>query len=309
MNTNLIITIIGFGEVGSTVASLINTHYEGLFFNVVDPSDEIAGRILDFSNVCAVKKNEAFINDDEMTNRSDFVIYCAGFCNEIGVSRNQVAHKNYLLVNDLFSKITLKPTASVLVVTNPVELVSRWIYEALNKSNLVLGTGTSLDSYRMNDYIADSEDLSLLEINALLLGEHGEFLVPIYSSSYIKEINGFQEFSEDQKHHFLEEVKQTANQIRKTEKATKFGVSECVISILRAFIENKKLNIPLSVLINKHYKNLLGVEDDIFISLPCEFSSGKVCINNLKNLTELEIEALSQAAKHLALIYKPKFDY
>jgi malate/lactate dehydrogenase len=304
MNTKFIFTIIGFGEVGSTVASLINTRYESVFFNILDPSDEISGRILDFSNACAVKRNEVFVNDEKMTDLSDFVIYCAGFCNEVGVSRNQVAHKNYMLVNEIFENVNLKANACVIVVTNPVELVSRWVYEALNKSNLVLGTGTSLDSYRMNDFIAENDDISLLEINSILLGEHGEYLVPIYSISSIKDKLGFKEFSDEKKHHFLQEVKQTANQIRKTEKATKYGVSECVIAILRGFINKEDIQISLSVLINEYYKNLFQLEDNIFISLPCSFSNKDVKIINLEKLKNEEIEALKQAANHLSKAYK-----
>lgn len=304
MNAKLIFTIIGFGEVGSTVASLINTRFESVFFNIVDPSLEISGRILDFSNACSVKRNEVFINDEHLTNLSDFVIYCAGFCNDIGASRNQVAQKNYLLVNEIFNHLKLKANTCVIVVTNPVELVSRWIYEALNKSNLVLGTGTSLDSYRMNDLIAENEDLSLLEIDSMLLGEHGEYLVPIFSISSIKNKFGFDEFTDEKKHSFLQEVKHTAKQIRQTEKATKYGVSECVIAILRAFIEKENLQISLSVMINDFYKNLLQIKDNIFISLPCRISNENITIVNLESLEKNEIDALIQASRHLSETHK-----
>ncbi len=295
------ISIIGFGEVGTIVASSINTRFDSILLNILDSSTEISGRILDFSNACAVNQNEVFVNDELLLLESDYVIYCAGFANKKGHSRNEVAQNNYDLVKNIFEGKRFNANTVIIVVTNPVELVSRWIYETIGQSNLVIGTGTSLDTIRLNDLISDSEDRNVTEINTLLLGEHGDYLVPILSQSTIlgKEINN--ELSSQKIDFYLEKVKSTATQIRETEKATKFGVAECVLKILKGFILGEKVNLPFSVLVNDFYQEKLKTKGLNFLSLPCEIIDFNLKIRNL-DFSEKEDMALLQALKHLELI-------
>lgn len=292
------ISIIGFGEVGSTLAALINTRFENVFFNLFDTSTELSGRILDFSNACAINKNEVFENDKQLLEESDFVFYCAGYSNKKGQSRNEVASNNYQLVQEIFRPLRLKSTAIVVVITNPVELVSRWVYEALFRSNLVIGTGTTLDTFRFNDTIADKENFNISEIKTLLLGEHGEKMVAVLSHSTINSKLISRQLSEEKIEYYLQLVQNSANKIRETENATKYGVSECALLILKGFLENKHIQTPLSVLQNNYYREKLIDLKETFISLPCQIKNGQLSVLDIE-LSEGEIEAMKNTLSHL----------
>jgi len=302
MTSKTRITVIGFGEVGSTVSALINTRFANIFFNIVDNSTEISGKILDFSNACSINENEVFENDTEMLLDSDYVIFCAGFSNKKGQSRNEVAYNNYQLIQEIFRPLRLKATAIVIVVTNPVELVSRWIYEALDKSNLVVGTGTSLDTFRFNDTIADQENAHISEIKTMLLGEHGEELVPIFSQSFTHKKPIRKELNNAKIDYYLRLVHNSANLIRQTENATKYGVAECVMLILKGFLEHKLIQAPFSVLLNGFFKEQLLDFDETYISLPCEIKNGDLSIQNIV-FEPKEKEAMVKALTHLETLH------
>jgi L-lactate dehydrogenase len=303
MKNEINIAIIGFGEVGTIVASSINTKYNNINFNIIDTDENISGRILDFSHACACKNNEVFINDFEDLQVADFVIYAAGHCNSPGESRNSVAKENKNLVESIFLNLKLKLTAVILVVTNPVELVSRWIYESLGKSNLVLGTGTSLDTFRLNYIISQEENCLLNEVNSLVVGEHGQHMLPLFSKSYLGKQKLSSIYSEKKQFELLDKLKMSATEIRKTEKATKYGVAECVLLIISSLISDKKVSLPLSVLVSENQKKQFGLEESIFMSLPCTIENDEVKVNELENLSEFEFQAIKTVARHLEKLY------
>ena len=297
---NYHISIIGFGEVGSTVASVLNARLRGVFFNIIDPSEHISGRILDFSHACSVRNNEISINDQELLSQADFVIYAAGSCNPKGTSRYTVAQENKNLVCELFNSLVLKPNCLIVAITNPVDLVSRWIFECLNRSNLVIGTGTSLETYRLNYLVSQFENCSVSDVNTMVLGEHGAMMVPVESHSYVSGKPIHQLYHQKELSGFYQEVIHAADQIRETEKASKFGVASCVEKIILSFVGEQEHIFPVSVLINSYYKKLTGCEDDIFISLPCVFKNNEIEVLPLDDLTEQEIASLQETAKHLS---------
>lgn len=299
MNYNLNIACIGFGEVGSTCANLLNVKFKGVLFNIIDANEKISGRILDFSHACAVQENEVLFNDFESLAYSDLIIYSAGINNLKGQSRYSVAAENKKIIEQIFKPLTLKPTTLIVVVTNPVELTTRWIYEALNYSNLVVGTGTSLDTYRLNYLLARNENIPISEVKSLVLGEHGQYMTPIEAHTFIRNKSVIDFYSEKEKFKLYSELKGVATKIRETEKATKYGVACCVEKIVSSFLGSTCVTLPLSVLINQNYKDLLGISSNIFLSLPCVLKNSEIQIENTLVVNEHELLALKQAALHL----------
>lgn len=295
---NKSICIIGFGEVGSTVASMLNGILHRSLFNIIDSSKEISGRFLDFSHACSVRRNDAIFNAFELIGDSDIIVYCAGYSNAKGESRLTVAQKNKQLAQELFAGLRLKPQTLAIVVTNPVELVSKWIYEALGHANFVVGTGTSLDSFRLDSIISEREALKNEEISTMVLGEHGQHMTIIPSQSFVHGKSLMHYYKADEIDRIYKDLLDSANSIRSTEKATKYGVATCVMSIVQAFFQDRKIKLNLSVKVNKYYSELLSVEENIYLSLPCEVGNEEIHILETPFTIE-EIDALRLAAKHL----------
>jgi L-lactate dehydrogenase len=292
--------IIGFGEVGVTVASLINTCFQHVKIQIYDTDTEINGRILDFAHACAVNQNELSVNSYPTSSEIDYLIYAAGYSNKKGESRESVAEANRFLVDEIFQNFEVKESAKIIVITNPVEKISYWIQQ-MKPNNLVIGTGTSLDTFRLNYIVAKRLALPIQSINTMVIGEHGNGMVPVFSNSYVNEENIGNYFSEQELNEITSELKNAATKIRETEKATKFGVAETTLKILKAFIEHNQTSIELSVPINQYFIEYLEISNsDFFISLPCLIENGKIKVNKLV-LNEDEKLQLKQSVKALMI--------
>lgn len=268
MRQNLTITIIGLGEVGGTIASLILGETSNSTINLVDIRD-VSGKVLDIKHAGSFTNNKVTANNPFVTNHSDFIIYAAGYSNAIDEDRNAVATKNKSLVKEVFRKIQPKKDAVIIAISNPVELVAQWISEVYKNKIMVIGTGTFLDTVRLKFLISERLNKNISLIDTMVIGEHGENMTPIYSQTLIDgepiyDILGVKQIDE-----LTSKLKNSARTIRATETATKFGVSQCTIEIIKAFYNNQSI-MPLSIMINDAYKKLLGAFSDNFISLPCK---------------------------------------
>jgi L-lactate dehydrogenase len=293
-----IITIIGFGEVGSTVITCLNSSFSGVLFHIVDPHQSISGRMMDAAHACASRKNDITFNDYEMTNQSDVIVYAAGFSNQQGVSRMSVAAANKELVFTVFEHLSLKPDCLVLAITNPVDLVSSWIYEALRHANLVVGTGTSLDTFRMNYMLAEKEQVSIHEVNTMILGEHGQHmtLIPSQCKLLSKGISHY--YNEEQLTDLMVELRGAASKIRETEKATKYGVASAAQVIIQSYFSAAQTIIPCTVKLGKWGSSLFDCSENVFMSLPCFISNQEISVQEIE-FQETELNDLKLAAKFL----------
>lgn len=300
-----IISLIGLGEVGATTASLLFSNYTHTIFNLMDiDMDNIHGRLLDLKHAAAVRNNTIIVNSDQLLSQSEIIIYAAGYSNSAGMDRNSVATHNKKIVHQVFEQKVLLKTSTIIVVTNPVELVSYWISKIFNHKILVIGTGTSLDSFRLQYLLSEHFAVDIDAIDALVLGEHGKHMIPIFSKCQCSNqaINTL--LSKEEKKKVLINLKSSATAIRATESATKYGVSECVNIIVEFLLKKEKTKqLPLSIKINPFYKELLQIQEDIFMSLPCEIMKSQINIMDTLDYNTTELAELREAARALALLH------
>ena len=294
-----VISIIGIGEVGAIVASLLLSKFTFVTFNLIDVNaNEMHGKLLDLEHAAAARNNNIVVNDNALLCQSQTIVYTAGYGNSIGMDRNSVAAHNKEIVHQIFKGKNLLKTAVIIVVTNPVELISHWISELFDHNILVLGTGTSLDTFRLQYLLAKHLNVGVEAVEALVLGEHGKHMIPVFSKCQVSNKTVDALLSEQEKEVLLSALKASATSIRKTEAATKYGVSECVCQIVEHLMGAAN-SIPLSIKINAFYKELLQIQEDIFISLPCLVSESGVNIVNSLDYTNKEIQDLKAAANAL----------
>lgn len=270
-----IFTIVGFGEVGSLVAALINSSFSGITINVINTQLGKSGRILDLEHAAASKNNLITHNDHHVIGLSEIIVYAAGYSNVHGESRNTVAQKNKELAISFFDEITFQVRSTIVVITNPVEPISFWIKEKVGEKCQVIGTGTSLDTFRLTHILSKKFNCRPKDIETLVIGEHGINMVPVFSQTFVKGTALSELCNSAELDLIAEELVQCAFQIRETEKATKYGIAETCLFLIHALISHQDTIIPISTDSISLWKEA-HFSKPIFISLPTRISSSGI---------------------------------
>lgn len=288
------ITVIGCGETGATISSLLLSKYSEINLNILDPDKGISGRILDLEHAATCNGSQIRYNDFDLASDSDYLFFTAGTRGKKGEDRSEKAKLNKELIASVFSQFQPKMNALIIVISNPTEAMSYWISDYLKERNLVVGTGTGLDTVRLQYIIAKHLDKSIHEINTSVLGEHGSNMLPIWSQTTVCGDKIGEKVSDQELNSFAEELKNSATAIRRTEVATKYGVSQYALTILSSYINKNKSKLNLSFPAAK----IDQIEsDNIFISWPCMIGNASIsAILNLK-IDESEMEYLNEGIR------------
>lgn len=302
------LTIIGYGNVGSTLSLLLLNSKHDIRLNIMEPDQTCEGAFLDLTHGMSLFVNkELHINDEQLFLDADFVFYTAGIPNEQGVSRLSRALENVHLAKEIFGGKNFKSKPYIIVITNPVDIVTQAIQKFSGiPAERVIGTGTFLDSLRLAYYLAKLSRFNQDAIETLVLGEHGASQVPIYSNTRIngKSIESYPEIDLNMLAEAKECTINAAYQIRQTQDGTKYGVSKCAEILLDYLLSAEEHCLALSMKTNEHYRSLLSLDHDIYLSLPVSIKDGKIEINNTLELPESELNALKESARMLSDITK-----
>ncbi|MGV8074480.1 MAG: malate dehydrogenase [Syntrophobacteraceae bacterium] len=178
------ITVVGAGNVGAMVAHWIAAKELGDVF-IIDVIDGLPqGKALDLFQASPVRgfhSNVIGTNDYKDTSDSDIVILAAGLPRKPGMNRDDLLVKNTAIVKSVTERIVeYSPNAFLIVVTNPLDAM---VYVAHKVSkfpkNRVVGMAGVLDTARFRTFIALELDVSVEDISALVLGGHGDSMVPL----------------------------------------------------------------------------------------------------------------------------------
>ncbi len=270
----LLISIIGFGNIGKTIAPLL-LHYKNYSFqiNIIDTDSNVKGAILDFMHAAELtEKHKVSFNNEELLNNSDFIFHCAGASVPKGKSRLVTCQASIEITEAVFLNYKPDKKPFIIVVANPVEIISYVTQKitALPKEN-ILGTGTLLDSIRMN-YEVKQMHANISSVNAILLGEHGATAFLSEQLSTVNKLPFYKFFNKQQLEKLMSVVKSSAEEIKQTQKATIYGVGFCAIQIFDCLLGAEKKKLAVSTFIPQHLGKLLG-ESEIYLSLLSEISA------------------------------------
>ena len=178
------ISIIGAGRVGSTVAfDLLKDHIDDVV--LIDLAEELAkGEALDMMQAAPAIEFDGRIRgtkDLSEMQGSDLVIVIAGQARKPDQTRIDLMNNNARIIRSIVKDVAkYAPDCKLMVVTNPVDIMT---YIARKESGLppnhVFGMGNILDTQRFRTYIAEELNVSREDTNALVIGEHGDTMVPL----------------------------------------------------------------------------------------------------------------------------------
>lgn len=298
------VTVIGFGYVGSSLSLLLLNSKHPIRLNVMEPNPECEGAFLDLAHsIPLFHEKELHVNNEELFLNADFIYYAAGIPNVHGGSRLSTAKQNIQLSKDIFEHRNFSRTPYIIVITNPVDIVSHSVYQYSGLPHYhVIGTGTFLDSVRLEYYLSSISGLDIDDIDATVVGEHGDSQVPVYSMCRVKgqPVLGHATFTESDLAKARVLTRDAAFQIRETQEGTTYGVSKCAEVLLDYLLGTETHSVTLSVLTNEHYRNLLGLDPDIYIGLPVTIENGNITLVDEIDFLEEELEAFRKSARILA---------
>lgn len=180
------ITVIGAGNVGATCANVLAHKNLAKEVILLDVREGIAeGKALDIWQTSSINGFNTRVigctDDYELTKGSGIVIITSGMPRKPGMSRDDLIKTNANIVIDVTRKsVEASPDAIIIVVSNPLDVMTYAALKASGKPwNKLFGMAGILDIGRYKAFLADALDCSPLDINALLMGGHGDTMVPL----------------------------------------------------------------------------------------------------------------------------------
>ena len=263
------VTILGFGKIGKQIASqLLRMHSPAIDLNLMDPDISVKGAVMDLQDGIELHPQHRLDwNNQEWFENADVIFHCAGANIPPGKSRLFTAEASIQITELIFKGQRFQKQAFIIIVANPVELIAH-ITQSITQlpHSHIIGTGTLLDSLRMQRFVHAAFP-ELEKVQPILVGEHGE---GVFLSREQSTINGkafHTSINEEQMQAMMQKVKNAADEIKKTQGATIYGVSFCALKIYEALLNENKQLLPLCTSINKDLKQRLG-GDQSYLSLP-----------------------------------------
>jgi L-lactate dehydrogenase len=297
------VSVVGAGSVGATLAyaSLIRGPGKTMALYDID-RNKVQAEALDLIHGGQFYSTANIVGSDDIavTEDSDIVVITAGAKQKPGQTRLDLAAVNVEMCRSLVPKlVTLSPGAILLLVTNPVDVLT---YAAVQASGLpsrrVFGSGTVLDSSRLRTLLAQHCDVAVHSVSAFVIGEHGDSQVPAWSQAEVGSVpvrdwssSRRAPLDEQTLDRIAHEVVTAAEQIIRGKGATNFAVGLLAAEIVEAILHHERSVMTVSSLLTGQY----GIED-VCLSLPSIVDSDGVDEILTPPLSEHEADALRRSA-------------
>jgi len=298
------VSIVGAaGTVGAAAGynlALRDVADELVFVDIPDKEEETVGQAADANHGVAYDANtEVYQGGYEDTAGSDVVVITAGIPRQPGQTRIDLAGDNAPIMADIGSSIAEYNDDFVTVTTsNPVDLLNRHLYEAGDRDrHKVVGFGGRLDSARFRYVLGQRFDAPVQNVEATILGEHGDAQVPVFSK--VRVDGADPEFSDAEREEILEELQQSAMNVIEKKGATQWGPATGVAHMVEAILRDTGEVLPGSVVLDGEY----GL-DDVGLGVPVKLGSNGVEEVVEWDLTEYERDQLGEAAEKLSDQYE-----
>ncbi len=295
------ITVVGAGQVGTTVAQLCAYKNLGnvVLIDIVEGVPQ--GKALDLQESGCLQAFDSLVvgtNDYKDTADSDIVVITAGLPRKPGQSREDLLAINAKIVKSVTEEIMKYSSNPIIIlVSNPLDAM---VYLAKKVSNLpktrIVGMAGVLDSARLRTFVSLELDCSLVDVDAMVLGGHGDSMVPMPRYTTVSGIPITELMNQDQIDRLVERTRKGGAEIvallKNGSAFTAPGAS--VVKMVEAILHDKKRILPCTAYLEGEYG-----WSDIFFGVPVKMGiDGMEKIIELK-LTDEETVALNKSAEEV----------
>jgi len=293
------VTVVGAGNVGATAAMRI-AEMELADVVLLDVVEDIAaGKALDLTETAPLAKYDSritgFTNDYRKAEGSDLVIITAGIARKPGMSRDDLLSTNMVIIKSVVQEIaSMAPDSILIIVSNPLDAMCHVALETSRfPKERVIGMAGVLDSARFCAFIAMELNVSMENIQAFVLGGHGDTMVPIPRYSTVAGIPITELMTPERIKAITERTRNGGAEIvglLKTGSAY-YAPAYAVVRMTEAILKDKKKIMPCTVYLEGEY----GI-NNLFIGVPVKLGEKGVEEIIKVRLTDEEARALHASA-------------
>jgi malate dehydrogenase len=252
------VSVVGAaGTVGAAAGyniALRDVADEVVFVDIPEKADDAVGQAADVNHGAAYDANTTVRQGDYAdTAGSDVVVITAGIPRQPGQTRIDLAGDNAPIMEDIGASLAEYNDEFVSITTsNPVDLLNRHLYEAGDRDrSTVIGFGGRLDSARFRYVLAERFETEVGNVEATILGEHGDAQVPVFSK--VRVDGRDPEFTEDERDDILGDLQASAMDVIERKGATEWGPATGVGHMVEAVLRDTGEVLPGSVVLDGEY--------------------------------------------------------
>jgi malate dehydrogenase len=241
-------------------------------------------------------------NDYLRTKGSGIVVITSGIPRKPGMSRDDLIRTNAKIIVDVTEKvIKYSPEAIIIVVSNPLDVMTYAAWKAANKpAQKVFGMAGILDTGRYTAFLADALDVSPKDIQSLLLGGHGDSMVPLRRYTSVKGIPITELLGKDEIDKIVERTRKGGGElVNLMGTSAWYAPGAAAAQMVETIVDDQKRIFPVCARLKGEY----GI-DDLYIGVPVKL--GKNGIEEIieLNLNEKEYKMLQESAREVRLLTK-----
>ncbi len=290
------ISVVGAGFVGSTlVQRLVERDYADVVMYDIIPNMP-QGKALDILEAGPVLGYDSLVtgtNDYADTAHSDIVVVTSGFPRKPGMTRDDLVKKNQEIVAHVTEQVVdHSPNCILIMVTNPLDAMAQLAYQVSGfPRNRVVGMAGVLDTARFRTFIAQELNVSVRDVQAYVLGGHGDTMVPLARMCTVAGVPISQLLPPERIEAIVQRTRDGGAEIVKLlgTGSAYFAPSASVLQMVDSIVLDKKMIMPCTVYLQGEY----GI-DNLFVGVPV-----KLGVQGVEQIVEIELDQ-----NELALLQK-----
>jgi len=289
------ISVIGAGFVGSTLVQRLaeRDYADVVMFDIVPNMPQ--GKALDMLQAGPVLGYDSLItgtNDYADTANSDIVVITSGFPRKPGMSRDDLVKKNQAIVGEVTEQVVkASPNCVIIMVTNPLDAMAQY---AMHVSGFprerIIGMAGVLDTARFRTFIAQELNVSVRDVQAYVLGGHGDSMVPLSRMCTVAGVPIAKLMSPERIEQIVQRTRDGGAEIVKLlgTGSAYFAPSASVLQMVDAILLDKKMILPCTVYLQGEY----GMQN-LFMGVPAKLGA-----RGFEEVIEVELTDLEQKLLH-----------
>lgn len=296
------VTVVGAGNVGATCANVIAQKELSNEVVLLDIKEGVAeGKALDMWETAPIipfdSKPVGATNDYEQTKDSDVVVITSGIPRKPGMSRDDLIATNAEIVKTVTESVVERsPNAKLVVVANPLDVMTYCTYLSANKpAHEVFGMAGILDTARYRSFLSEELDVSPKDIQAVLMGGHGDSMVPLPRYTTVAGIPVTELLGKARLDEIIERTKKGGGEIvNYLGTSAWYAPGAAAAQMVEAIVRDQKRIFPCCAWLQGEYSM-----EDLYLGVPVKL--GKQGIEQIVelDLNDEEREQLSSSAEHV----------
>jgi malate dehydrogenase len=288
------ITVIGAGNVGATCANVIAHKDLAREVVLVDIKEGVAeGKALDIWQTSSILNFNTRVtgvtNDYLKTKGSGIVVITSGLPRKPGMSRDDLIKTNAVIVKEVTEKvIKYSPEAIIIVVSNPLDVMTYAAFKAARKdSRKVFGMAGILDTGRYKAFLSEALNVSPKDIHSLLLGGHGDTMVPLPRHTSVSGIPVTELLNQEEIDKIVERTKKGGGElVNLMGTSAWYAPGAAAAQMVEAIVDDQQRVFPVCALLTGEY----GLKD-VYLGVPVKLGA-----NGIEEIIELKLNKEEQKA-------------